>query len=258
MISESLRYCPSCSVSYNAAYRPLDYDDRYFLDEYQKQYGKTYEQDFPSIYNLSQQRLIKLLKHFPGKEYQGLRLLDIGSAMGFFLKAASDMGIGEVMGVEISRYASEYCSRTFGFSVINEAYSPDTIQGQFDIITAWYFIEHCPDPVRVIKELYGKLKPAGMLAFAVPSIFGPQYIFHKRAWAAEHPADHRIDFSPVSLKKVLKNAGFKKVFFSPGGFHPERIVPRESVFFGVFTCFYRYFSQRLSFSDTIEVYAVKE
>lgn len=257
-ISESLRHCPSCSVSFNASYHPLEYNDSYFLDEYEKQYGRTYEQDFSTIYAVSKQRLQKILSCFPVKEYHALRLLDVGSAMGFFLKAASDMGVGEVTGMEISRYASEYCTKTFGFPVIQEAFRPEKIPGHFDIITAWFFIEHCQDPVQVIKDLYDKLKAPGILALSVPSIFGPQYLFHRKEWAAAHPDDHRIDFSPASLKNVLRKNGFNKIYFYPGGFHPERVISSRSLLFRPFSVLYRHVTHILSFSDTLEAYAVKK
>lgn len=257
-INESLRHCTSCSVAYNASYRPLSYDDRYFLDEYKRQYGKTYEQDFSVIYTVSKRRVKKILQHFPERERQSLRLLDIGSAMGFFLKAASDMGFGEVQGMEISRYASEYCIKNFKFSVIQKAYSPVEIPGLYDIITAWFFIEHSPDPLQVIRELYDKLKSPGMLAISVPSIFGPQFLLNREIWAETHPADHRIDFSPGALKKLLKDIGFHSVYFKPGGYHPDRVVSPSAFYFPLFSFFYTWFTRLFYFSDTLEVYALKK
>ena len=40
-----------------------------------------------------------------------LSLLDIGSAMGFFLKSALDRGICNLLGIEISPFAADYCKR---------------------------------------------------------------------------------------------------------------------------------------------------
>ena len=258
-ISGSLRYCSFCDIVYNISYTPLSYDDSYFLDEYKDQYGRTYLQDFDSIYNQSRKRLARILNLFRHHDHtQGLSLLDIGSAMGFFLKAAHDCGIEDLLGIEISQYASQYCQNEYDIPVIHGAYEQRLLSRIFDIITAWFFIEHCEDPIRVLRELYSYINTPGILAFSVPSIFGPLYTCNRPQWVASHPADHRIDFSPSSLRKILHDIGFNKIIIKPSGFHPERIINPDSVLHRPFASLYRVFSKLTSFSDTLEVYALKE
>jgi hypothetical protein len=86
--------CAVCGIAFNTAYAALDYDDSYFLGEYEKQYGRTYSDDYASIYALSLRRLDVIRSLMRSAEFSSVRVLDIGCAMGFFLKAALDRGAG--------------------------------------------------------------------------------------------------------------------------------------------------------------------
>lgn len=250
--------CRRCGIVFNSAYRPLRYDERYFLDDYKNQYGRTYAEDRDAIRRLADVRLRNVFALRGGKPGRGdLSLLDIGSALGFFMESARDAGVGRVSGVEISRYACDWCRRETGFRVVNSAFEKIEFDETFDIITAWYFIEHCEHPGEIMRRIYALLNPGGVFAFSAPSVFGPQFLFDRKGWAGSHPEDHRIDFSPAVAARVLKRMGFRSVMVRAAGVHPDRVVPRTSPFFRPFSLLYRRMAPLLSFSDTIEVYALK-
>jgi len=251
----SLFKCRGCGIIFNGKHRQLDYNDDYFTNQYKNQYGKTYIEDFNDIYAVSKHRIKRILNI--KKDIDKSRLLEIGSAMGFFLKAALDSGIKDVLGIEISGYAAKYCSEKLQINVINSSFNDSDFKGQFDIISAWYFLEHVYDPLTVITTIFNSLNINGIFAFSAPSFFGPQYLFKRIEWFSSHPEDHRIDFSPKSVKKFLKRKGFRKVFIFPGGIHPERVISGDSIFFKPFKKIFTGISRLLSFSDTIEVYAIK-
>lgn len=257
-IATDLYHCTTCRISFNAGYRPREYDDNYFLDEYRNQYGKTYLEDHDAIYAVSKKRLSRILKHIKIKKSpSAYSLLDVGSATGFFLQCARDSGIRNVSGIELSEYASRYCREHFHIPVIRSSFADVALAEKHDIITAWFFIEHCSDPVQVLKKIYSSLADGGVFAFSTPSIFGPLFVFDKASWIRTHPMDHRIDFSPGGARKILKKIGYKTIAVRPAGIHPERVVPPHSLLFKPFSILYRLFSALTSFSDTIEVYAVK-
>ena len=251
----SLFKCRSCGIIFNATHRLLEYDDSYFTSQYREQYGKTYLEDFKNIYAASIRRINRIIKL--KKDIGSSRLLEIGSAMGFFLKAALDSGIKDVLGIEISGFAAKYCAETFHINVINSSFDETELNGKFDIIAVWYFLEHSHNPLEVVKSIFNSLNNGGIFAFSAPSFFGPQNLFSRNEWFSTHPEDHRIDFSPNVVKKFLKRIGFRKIIVFPGGIHPERIIRADSIFFRPFSKVYSGISRLLSFSDTIEVYAVK-
>jgi len=254
----NLFLCNSCEIAFNASYRKISYSDSYFIDDYRNQYGKTYFEDFNNIYSLSKKRLDKIISLMPSVKAPGkLKLMDIGSAAGFFLKCALDSGIKNLTGVEISDFASDYCKREFGINVLNGSFDDQVTGMNFDIVTAWLFIEHCEDPMAVLLKIYDALNDGGVFAFSTVSIHGPLFRRHHDEWIQTHPVDHRIDFSPRGARIALKKAGFKKVYVYPSGFHPERVVDKKSTFFDSFSRLYRIYSRLAVYSDTIEVFAVK-
>lgn len=249
--------CLRCGIVFNSLHRPLAYNDGYFIEDYRAQYGKTYEEDFDTIYRMSLLRLQKissLLKSASAPRSPSL--LDIGCALGFFMKAASDRGF-RVRGVEISPYGAAYCRDKFGMEVFQGPFDAFTAEDSFDVITAWYFLEHCADPVQAVEKISAMLCNGGIFAFSAPSIFGPQFRLHREAWTGAHPVDHRIDLSPRSARAFLKRHGFRRIVIKPGGIHPERVMTKGSFLYPVFSRLYNGVSGLISFSDTMEVYAVK-
>lgn len=251
------RRCRTCCAVFNTAHAPLSYSDSYFTTDYKAQYGKTYEEDFEPIYRSSRLRLKRLLALRPSGAPKPRSVLDIGCAMGFFLKAAEDEGFTELKGIEISPYAARYARTRFGYDIEQKPFDAAGLGGSFDAVTAWYFLEHLPDTGSAISAVYAALAPGGVAAFSLPSYFGPLYALHRSEWVRTHPVDHRVDFSPGSAVRALKRAGFRRVAVYPSGIHPGRVMNPASPLFGAFSRAYRLFSRLTSFSDTIEVYALK-
>ncbi len=250
-------FCRKCRTAVNAAHQILPYSTEYFTTEYNAQYGLTYEEDFPNIYRASKTRIDRIKTTLGVSSLQGKSVLDLGSALGFFLKAAVDSGAEKVTGVEVSKYASAFARDRLGIKTINTGFERIDFDDKFDIITAWFFIEHCADTVGVIRKISGLLKPGGILAFSVPSVFGPQFLLNREKWLRERPVDHKIDLSPRSAAILLKNAGFHRIRTYPSGMHPDRVFNSRGFLFRPLSAVYRLFSRMTGFSDTIEVYAVK-
>ncbi len=255
-ISKNLLHCKKCKTILNTSWEPLSYSKDYFIEEYATQYGKTYIEDFDNIYALSSSRLDKIFKHISFRPE--LSILDIGSAAGFFLKAAQDRGIKNLTGIEISDFASSWCRDNFNIEVLTVQFDKAHLDKKYNIITAWFFLEHTPDPLACLKKIYLHMEDNGILALAIPSWFGPLFYFQKKRWIETRPKDHRIDISPGSVKKMLNYAGFETLSVYKCGYHPERVIKKESFFYNLFEPFYRAFTNITSFSDTIEVYARKK
>lgn len=259
-VNKELFVCRKCGAVSNFAWKPAGYDDNYFIDDYKKQYGRTYEQDFPQIYAVSQKRITRIKriqKHTKDFISEKNSLLDIGCALGFFLKAAYDAGFVSVSGIEISAYAAAYAKEKFGFDVRCEPFEEAAEIATFDVISAWYFIEHCENTAEIAAKVYASLAPGGIFAFSAPSVFGPMFSCKRTEWVASRPNDHRVDFTPRSVKVLLKKAGFRKIRIYAAGFHPERLVNEGSLFYAVFSRLYGFFARFTAYSDTIEVYARK-
>lgn len=254
-ISAFLCRCAGCGIIFNVNFKSLSYDRDYFISEYKEQYGKTYIEDFNNIYAMANARLGRILQSFHG--INNLSLLDLGSAAGFFLKAAKDRGINNLLGIEISRFAADYCRENFGIDVIQAPFNEVNADLKFSIISSWFFLEHMAEPAAAIKKVYSMLEPGGVFACGIPSFFGPSFHFRRSGWIETHPQDHRIDLSPSSAKRILKQAGFSRVKVYRAGYHPERVLKKSSLLYPVFEPLYNIFTRVTAYSDTIEIYAVK-
>ena len=254
-ISASLYRCAGCGIIFNADHKSLSYDRDYFITSYKEQYGKTYVEDFDNIYRMSQARLDLILANIVKRP--DLSLLDLGCAAGFFLKAAKDRGVENLLGIEVSEFAAEYCRNTFSIDVIQSPFDEAAIDRKFSVISSWFFLEHMPDPAADINRIFSMLEDGGVFACGIPSYYGPSFSFDREGWVRTHPADHRIDLSPSSAKRILKQAGFRRVKVYRSGYHPERVVKKDSWIYPLFEPVYNIFSRLTAYSDTIEIYAVK-
>lgn len=148
----------------------------------------------------------------------GGALLDVGCGYGFFMEAARQRG-WRVFGVEPCAHARAYAaSRSLEIDsedLFARAFPPD----MFDVVTLFYVLEHLPDPVGCLKEVYRVLKPGGTILLRLPhttpivkllGLFGiPNKLY-------DVPS-HLCDFSPLTIAVALRKTGFSDIKTFPGG-----------------------------------------
>jgi SAM-dependent methyltransferase len=97
------------------------------------------------------------------------RILDIGSAWGFFLYVCRERG-WDAWGVDPARVESEYARRRFGLPIVTGTLADARFPSEsFDVVTLWHVLEHLPDPVGELGEIRRILKPGGLLVISVPT-----------------------------------------------------------------------------------------
>ena len=97
------------------------------------------------------------------------RILDIGSAWGFFLHVCKERG-WDAWGVDPAQVESEYARRRFGLPIVTGGLADARFpSGFFDVVTLWHVLEHLPDPVSELGEIRRILKPGGLLVISVPT-----------------------------------------------------------------------------------------
>lgn len=204
-LESNLYKCKKCSTLFRKYFLPpfTDYSSKYFIEDYKNQYGKTYEEDSSNLSVLAKRRLEKIKKIKPyGK------ILDIGSAMGFFLKEAREYGY-ETEGIEISEYASDYCINTLNLNVHNcSLLDFNYKEKEYDIITAWYVAEHIYNFEDILERIIYSLKDEGILAFATPNGNGLSGRFNKNYFSIV-PSDHAFEANPKSLNILMSKYSLK-------------------------------------------------
>ena len=204
-LESNLYKCKKCNTLFRKYFLPpfTDYSSKYFVEDYKNQYGKTYEEDSANLTALAKRRLEKIKKIKPkGK------VLDIGSAMGFFLKEAREYGY-ETEGIEISEYASNYCINTLNLNVHNCSLLDFKYkEKEYDIITAWYVAEHIYNFESILENIIYALKDDGILAFATPNGNGLSGKFNKNYFSIV-PSDHAFETNPKSLDILMSKYSLK-------------------------------------------------
>jgi SAM-dependent methyltransferase len=92
------------------------------------------------------------------------RLLDVGSASGFFGVAAREAGF-EVTCIEPDGDLAAYGSKAYGLTFLADTLENCSLDGErYDVITLWGTNSVLPHPLRSFEQLVRALKPGGVLA----------------------------------------------------------------------------------------------
>ncbi|GJI88445.1 class I SAM-dependent methyltransferase [Duganella hordei] len=204
------RSCPNCGYE-SAALQPTinDADAHTQLNEADREAGlKALRlENFKTIVNCA-------LQLTP----PGGKLLDVGSAHGWFLEAA--MPSFEVLGMEPDTAVAN-ATAAKGLPV-RQGYFPDALQAdeRFDVIVFNDVIEHIPDIKSALAACRERLTQNGILILNLPSSRGLFYRLSKlfarlgwrgpfeRLWQKGLPSPHVHYFEPDNLAALVGQQGF--------------------------------------------------
>lgn len=141
----------------------------------------------------------------------GGRLLDIGCGAGEFLDAVRN--VAQVEGVEPDLAAARFGAEHFGLKIHNGLLEQAPLaEESFDVVTMWHALEHVPKPLETLQRIKRILKPSGWLLIAVPNIASFDAKFYGSHWVALDAPRHLWHFSPDTLDRISKLAGFAPVW----------------------------------------------
>lgn len=259
---KSYHRCGACGMEYLSVHQlpPKEYSEAYFFEDYQKQYGKTYLQDFPHIQGLGRQRL-SFLDRRCGPSPAPRRILDVGCAYGPFLAAVAQVG-HVPFGLDVASAAVEYVRDHLGFPAVQASYLAFDWSSAFpreagpDVVTLWFVIEHFPDLEAVLRKTNSLLPVGGLFAFSTPNGQGITRTFQPEKFWRESPDDHFSIWNPRNTRAVLERFGFEVIAFRITGRHPERfpgVKKPSGLRYSMIALLDRWFG----WGDTFEVYAKK-
>jgi SAM-dependent methyltransferase len=145
-------------------------------------------------------------------------ILDVGCAHGFFLEKMRALG-WKATGLEIARHAIEK-ARAKGLEVVqgvleDRPFPPES----FDVVSAFYVVEHVFDPVGFLRSIRELLRPGGLAIVrwphTVPIVrllrpFGAGFGLYDPPW-------HLSQFQPRTIADAMLRAGFVDVRTEIGG-----------------------------------------
>jgi 2-polyprenyl-3-methyl-5-hydroxy-6-metoxy-1,4-benzoquinol methylase len=148
------------------------------------------------------------------------RLLDVGTGYGFFLGLMQSRG-WEVMGLEVSPIGAQYGRKRWGLSILSQPWEEASFdEDEFDVVTAFYVVEHLPDPLAFFREVHRILRPGGMILVRYPHTTPIKDILAlmRIKNGLYHLPYHLSDFSPRTMRRALEQTGFTKIATAIGGF----------------------------------------
>lgn len=197
--------CPACGLGMTelgSEYKPFvkkQYSSGYFTGDPEKRAYENYKEDKQIIIRNFGKYLDKIKKIKPrGK------LLDVGCALGFFVRYALDQGY-DAYGFDPSSYAVHEAQAIVGNRVkegtIDSVSYPKKM---FDVITLLDVFEHLNDPGRDLKRLASFLKDDGILLIATGDAKSLFRRILKRKWTFFNPPQHLFYFDRITLSTLLE------------------------------------------------------
>jgi 2-polyprenyl-3-methyl-5-hydroxy-6-metoxy-1,4-benzoquinol methylase len=175
------------------------------------------------------------------------RLLDVGSALGTFLKIAESKGFAPE-GVEISKFASDFAREKRGLKVFNgdlEQFGGK--DASFDTITFWDSIEHVTHPLQNLRTARRLLRTGGVLLLTTDNFDClvadvARAMYHASlgtlTYAMERVfiAPNRSYFTESTMRALLATCGFRVLELEKMEYPIDKIRtnPLERVILGAF------------------------
>ncbi|MAE74669.1 MAG: hypothetical protein CL675_11285 [Bdellovibrionaceae bacterium] len=196
--------CIDCDMIYESP----RYPEKVILEGYMSSEEGGHDSQYHMRVRSFYKALEKNKKYLPPK---GAKVLDIGTAGGGFLDAATKFGY-DAHGLEPSAYLVE-SGKKRGLQIEQGTIDNNNLVPEsYDMITMWDVIEHVVDPKAALEEIHKLLKPDGVLLINYPDIGTWQAkLAGKRFWWIL--SVHLHHFTPKSIKDICQRAGFQTFRF---------------------------------------------
>ncbi|MGI8730949.1 MAG: methyltransferase domain-containing protein [Solirubrobacteraceae bacterium] len=201
----ALQRCDACGLLF-APWRGDDELQELYDAGYFERYpcGESYDADERQRRYENSRRVRFMRRHVPAG-----RMLEIGSASGYFLEAARDAGF-DAQGIEPVRSYADRASERFGLPVTAGFIEQIELEpNSFDVVCAWHVVEHLNDPRAVLGRIRAALKPGGTLLLEVPNISSIKSVRRKAGWEHLDAERHVGHYQPSSARALLARAGYE-------------------------------------------------
>jgi len=211
--------CPECGLVYVTPRVPdshlhLIYQTEYFTSSSAADFGYAdYTHDHAKYLRTFRKKARLVQAHRASG-----RVLEVGSAAGFFLHAMGELGY-EATGVEVSEYVSGFARRELGIERLHTGLLADAPldPASFEIAAMWDVIEHVPDPIAELRRIHDLLVPEGLLFLQTQNVDHWFARLLGSKWQHFKQLEHIHHFSPRTIRTLLDRAGFEVLGISNRG-----------------------------------------
>jgi SAM-dependent methyltransferase len=213
--------CSNCHIVFTDIPRGFDllsiYDESYFQGGQADGYGDYVGTE--AVLRREFNHSVTVLRDLTGHR-SGLKLLELGSAYGFFLDEAAKYF--DCTGVEVSRPAAAY-ARGRGHRVINDILTEELLPeiGSVDVVTMFDVVEHLPDPVATFRLIDRCLNRDGLIMLTTGDVDSFSARLFGRRWRLMTPPQHTFFFSRHTLGAMFERMNYKLEVVK----RPWKVVP---------------------------------
>ena len=151
---------------------------------------------------------VKIARHIWRMLDQDSRVLDVGCGAGAFLNEVRRAKACEVQGIDISEAAVRRAKESYNLDIfhgnITDAPYPPN---HFDLITAWWYLEHVPNLNAVVSKMTELLRDDGHCVIGVPNHHSLQARRFKDKWYHLDCPRHLCIFTPGAIRRLLAAHG---------------------------------------------------
>lgn len=178
-------------------------DDLYETEYFEGGEYRSYRNEEAALRSNFREVLKYLLRHAPGG-----RLLEIGSAYGFFLEEAARHYTAS--GVELSGHACETARQRTGVQIRQGDFLDLPAPADpWDVVCLWDTIEHLVDPRATLEKAVKELTPGGVLALTTGDFSSVLARLRGRHWRQIHPPSHLYYFTRAAIRALLTSCGLR-------------------------------------------------
>src|SRR5437870_1393772 len=157
-------------------------------------------------------------------------LLDVGSALGFFVRAARARG-WDARGIERSAWAAERAAASGVRVVHGDLLTAALAPASFAALTMLDVLEHTADPRAYVRRARALLRPGGVLAIETADLASPFARLAGRRYHFFTPPNHLTYFTRATLARLLAEEGF----VDPGFFRVGKWVTLRRLLHHIYT-----------------------
>lgn len=208
-----LMRCGSCGLVFHNAFNNET--------ELQAYYADYYDGENLAFSPITESRFRDLLRSFETYR-ESNRILDVGCGAGHFLKVALEMG-WNAHGTEIASSAFDQLGR-LGINSFRGKLEAAQYAGEFfDVVYCSEVIEHLLDPAGLLGEIGRIVRPGGLLYLTTPNFSSLSRRLLGSRWRVIGK-EHVCYFSPQSLSRAARAAGFQRVAVATRNIDPNELM----------------------------------
>jgi SAM-dependent methyltransferase len=141
---------------------------------------------------------------------QATRVLDVGCGRPTFLAALRAATGCEAVGVDFSDEGwRREPERWRGLELHEGELAEAPLEGPFDVVTMWHYLEHDYDPAGALRRLRALAAPGARIVIEVPDHGAWTRRLQGPNWAGYHAPRHTAIYEPRSLTRLLERTGWQ-------------------------------------------------